>query len=421
MASPKDRIAASFLDVILMLPLVQLLQAPVKKWILESVLFNDAINASYFRIVNLFIFIFVFIVYYTLMTCWRGQTIGKIFFRIRVISYVGSLTLMSSLVRSFAIFVESLFCGIPFLAMFSHPMRRPMHDRLADTLVISEHNPVGFPDHIEKLKVAFLGVSIAVLLFCFGFLYSVNYMQSFSSESVRNDNCQYVQNVERGLESVVEMYLVGRIGPRCLLEEARASLWKRENEPIAKFAMALATVNKMEKSNSYLMAICDEKDHYLCEFSQWLKRTVSGEEMDLVHLEKIMSRPGADSFAKVFALAFLRKKGQYEKMEALLKTIEKSTELEPILATMTLFSLLGQFKWDEAFWIFKTHDNLTDQDILSFLNFEMENQFIGQDEQMQLIEHFYPGVIDYSSRSPASTSVYSDEIRDIYIQLKEEK
>lgn len=422
LASPKDRIAAYILDCVLVLPLVQLFQAPVKKWILESVLFNEALSASYFRVINLIIFIVVFIAYYTAMTYWRGQTVGKIFFRIRVISYVGSLSLAAAFLRSISIFGEFLAFGLPFFSMFSHPLRRPMHDRLADTLVISVHNPVGIPDRREKIKVAVLTTTLGLLFASMGLMYSTLYFQSPSSESETPSRCDAMATAENGLDSALELFLAKEIDAKCLREEARDHLWKRENLPIAQFAMAIAVSEDQKLSDDYLSSICrEESDHYLCDFSKWLVRFAHRAEIDIVQLESIIHRPRVDNFAKILALGFLRSEGQYEKMEVVLRTMQKTKEVEPLMSSMTLISLLGQFKWDEAFWVYKTHENLSDNDILKFLNFEIQNQFIGQDEQQNLIEYFYPGLVDYNSRSPASIKDYPSEIREIYLQFKEEK
>ncbi|MCJ8277180.1 MAG: RDD family protein [Bdellovibrionales bacterium] len=119
LASPKDRLASYVVDALLLLPLVQLLQAPFKRWILESFIFGESEGVIWFRLINMAIFILAFVVYYTVMTYFGGQTLGKKFFGVKVISYQGKITLVTAFLRSFSIFLEMVCVAIPFFAIFS--------------------------------------------------------------------------------------------------------------------------------------------------------------------------------------------------------------------------------------------------------------------------------------------------------------
>ncbi|MEM7647204.1 MAG: RDD family protein, partial [Pseudomonadota bacterium] len=174
-ASPLDRLAAAIIDVTLLLPLVQLFQAPLRRSILESFLFYDGQAVVVLRFLNIFAFIAVFVLYHSILNSWKGQTIGKMFFRLQVVSYQGKLTFFQSLNRSFFLVLGIAAFGIPLLALFTHPLRRAAHDRFSDTLVLGLKRTAGYPSMREIFRARILmGLSSVFVLF----LISLFFIQS---------------------------------------------------------------------------------------------------------------------------------------------------------------------------------------------------------------------------------------------------
>jgi uncharacterized RDD family membrane protein YckC len=73
---------------------------------------------------------------------WNGRTIGKRIFGIRVVSLSGDrLGLWQSVERAFGYAFSSLEGGFGFIQYFFHPNRQTLHDRIAETVVVSERIP----------------------------------------------------------------------------------------------------------------------------------------------------------------------------------------------------------------------------------------------------------------------------------------
>jgi uncharacterized RDD family membrane protein YckC len=81
----------------------------------------------------------LFFLYFGLGTyLGRGQTIGKLLFRIRVLSLVHErLSLWHSLERALGYAASALEAGFGFAQYFIHPNRQTVHDRIAETIVVA--------------------------------------------------------------------------------------------------------------------------------------------------------------------------------------------------------------------------------------------------------------------------------------------
>ena len=85
------------------------------------------------------LFGFLPVLYFTILFyCFKGQTIGKFFLRIRVISlYHEHLGLWHCLERSLGYFTSALEFGFGFMQAIWNPNRMALHDKIGETIVIS--------------------------------------------------------------------------------------------------------------------------------------------------------------------------------------------------------------------------------------------------------------------------------------------
>ena len=68
---------------------------------------------------------------------WKGQTIGKYFLRIRVLSlYHEHLGLWHCIERSLGYFASALEFGFGYIQAFWNPNRMTLHDKIGETIVI---------------------------------------------------------------------------------------------------------------------------------------------------------------------------------------------------------------------------------------------------------------------------------------------
>jgi uncharacterized RDD family membrane protein YckC len=68
---------------------------------------------------------------------WKGQTIGKYFLRIKVLSlYHEHLGLWHCIERSLGYFASALEFGFGYVQAFWNPNRMTLHDKIGETIVI---------------------------------------------------------------------------------------------------------------------------------------------------------------------------------------------------------------------------------------------------------------------------------------------
>ncbi len=84
----------------------------------------------------------VFIAYETFFVCWYGATLGKMVFKIRVITIdlLDSPKLLTSLTRAVLLSLSQILYYIPFVFAFGDSFRRTLYDRVCKTIVISQKN-----------------------------------------------------------------------------------------------------------------------------------------------------------------------------------------------------------------------------------------------------------------------------------------
>ena len=92
-----------------------------------------------FDIKNWYILVYIVLYFGIFNYLWNGQTLGKRIFRIRVVSIVHEhISLWHSIERALGYAASALEFGFGFFQYFIHPNKRTVHDRIAETIVVSE-------------------------------------------------------------------------------------------------------------------------------------------------------------------------------------------------------------------------------------------------------------------------------------------
>jgi len=139
LASFPSRTLAIAVDVIIAAMLFVLFVSPVERALIRlGVLKNDRQIVLFF-FMNWYSVLWL-VLYFGLATYWgKGRTPGKRMARIRVVSWTGrNLTLWQCVERSLGYGFSILEFGFGFFQYFIHPNRRPVHDRVAETVVVRE-------------------------------------------------------------------------------------------------------------------------------------------------------------------------------------------------------------------------------------------------------------------------------------------
>jgi len=413
MATPKNRLAAFVLDLIIIVPFVRLLQSPFRRGMVDSALLEKTADLAQYEFLNTVTFLVVFMLYHSILIYWQGQTIGKIFFHIKVVSLTGQLTFITTLTRTFFMLLGLSLFAVPFLTLFSHPLRRALHDRISDTVVVGLKEYAGFPNDKEKLWAT--GLTVFALVFpvlILVFLVRVvsnpsltNDFNLFEAESAQFLPCEFaLKKGQTSMESAIELFLAERVTQDCLQDFAQESLWNNQDIELSKFAMALSVYEKAEKSNNYLRSICEESpEHHLCHFSLWLIDQESPKPGNSTSTPlQLLTAPDVENFIKVFAASYALQNNDFILVEKWLGLVSRQTRLQDRVSQLFFHSLLGQEQWDEARLVYRTHLNLQEDDLVAHLINHSNFQEWSVEKRLQILDFFSPAQKPVTSRMPAS-------------------
>jgi uncharacterized RDD family membrane protein YckC len=116
-ASLMDRVAAAFLDLILVVIAAQVLD-----------IFNRSADDGFF---------FLLVAYHIGFCAWKGTTVGGIIMQLRVVKVDGApIRFVDALVRGLSAIFSAVVLGLGFLWILRDPERQAWHDRIAGTYVV---------------------------------------------------------------------------------------------------------------------------------------------------------------------------------------------------------------------------------------------------------------------------------------------
>ncbi len=295
LASPVDRLAAVVTDLILViLPISAVLGAPFKQGIMKALVLQDETDFYFFLFLLFVTSAFVAIAYQTAMVSLWGATLGKMFWGLRVewIWKPRNPSFSMALLRSVFWIVDSVFLFIPHLSVFANEKRRPFHDRISDTVVVTTRDGgVKTPGMIEASFVHGVGAALAVFGALFMVVSSIDlYMRSKGEDTLfgilktEKILCEAVGvamedwptsssssggSLER-LSVAMALFASGEISGPCLRSEVEDSLVRQGIEsPMAYLAQSFVYSDSAELSDRYLDYVCKlDKESDSCKMSR---------------------------------------------------------------------------------------------------------------------------------------------------------
>lgn len=224
---------------------------------------------------------------------WQA-TPGQRFMQLQVLSYPHkvyeekSLSFAQCLLRPLGWWIGTLMCGIPFLEILGHPLRRAFHERVSDTVVISlKREPVDVPLAVESRYIA----STMWIFFGFIFIMGMAFMaKSYKSalnvglagsKTVSQAFCPDISTDkykdQKRLDLALALYFAEEVDEACVYTEAQNAVWNLEGEERALGQLAMSVISEDEKeSEAYKEKICtDSQKSEACAISKYL---VSKEE-----------------------------------------------------------------------------------------------------------------------------------------------
>ncbi len=301
LASPADRLAANVIDYFILLwPIVALAVAPFQRSLREGALMSSQWQMSYSLLFGAMTVVLLLLSYQTFCVWLWGMTVGKRLMGLRVqnIFINEPIRFFQALVRSFFWATSWLMLGVPFFAAFSHDLRRSLHDRISDTIVVTTRRErfVTRPSLNEKAMVK--GVYSAFGAFC-AVIFSVVTISTLA-ESLRDDKhtagyesenflCPEVGEAqsdwpkENGVEATrlsvaMSLFAAGVVERKCLQNEVEFLFLAGEESALVYLAKSFVYSDQPELSEKYLEKVCalDDNSHE-CRLSD-IVRDISVED-----------------------------------------------------------------------------------------------------------------------------------------------
>lgn len=295
LADPLSRWAALVVDFIVQVPIISLILSSVKKQVLISEWLGKGLDYQVYIIVYVVFAALLIVFYQGLFTAFFGGTPGKLFFGLRVISIWNEErpSVSSSFVRAIYWCLGAFALFLPHLALFYHRERRPIYDRLADTVVVAQEKyAVGPPESSFSgflklvLTVFYVGIFVVLTQVLFN-----TYQTKRPDQSTRlfwqndQDTCHAIskhldtkQNLNPNIriEEALSLYAIGLIDDECLDREADNVLWNYKPTTAAYAAKAMLFIDEKTVFAKYLTKTCEEKkEKDYCLLVRTLKKEAS--------------------------------------------------------------------------------------------------------------------------------------------------
>ncbi|MES2964210.1 MAG: RDD family protein [Bdellovibrionota bacterium] len=289
LASPTDRVAAFIADLVILVPLITLIASPFRRQALEAQLLENSEGWATAYFLGIGASLLAYLAYQTIFLTLWGATPGKRAIGIRVEPLWEDRRkprALAAFMRSFAICLEALCLGLPWVAVFGNVRRRPFHDRVGDTVVVAVRtNRAAGPPTVAEVSMA-SGV-VAASLFVFAFLLSVQLVRlksGMDAEALIADLeetgglCAPVGDAYRkwippsGEEKptrvsvALTLFQAEEIDDECLREEAEFSLWGSTDKATGYLARGLSESNDSDVAEEYFEKVCTtEPDSDACK------------------------------------------------------------------------------------------------------------------------------------------------------------
>lgn len=221
------------------------------------------------------------------VTTWvLGATPGKRIFKIEVIDLHSGRApgFNAAFARSMVWLFEILCLGVPFLEVLSHPERRPWHDRIAETLVVTQKAQGAEAPHWLEQKffrnIYWIVLSVFVV-------FVARQFKDFH-QAVEHGEFKRAELLEAGylcrefgegvephdrIDLGIALYLAGQVSPSCLEGESDFLIWTQREAslPWAYLARGFLSSERNEAANAEFAKVCEllSADHPACRLARW--------------------------------------------------------------------------------------------------------------------------------------------------------
>ncbi len=342
LASVADRLLAFAIDFFLFSPVVHLLLSfLLRKIEVMRITAPDSVELTGLMLVGLVLTVVFVISLQTVFLVLLGATPGKYFLKLRVrpidasfdSSASAKLSWPQALVRSVLWVIEVALFFVPFLEVLSHSKRRALHDRAAETVVVTlkaegDSGPHKLESHfIRQVLVVCTLVVTSWIFFGVGRAYRMSLAGSYKKEELAESGqlCQFVDDKSNNrVDEALALFLADAVSDECVYLESDFALWGADSNAKSWASLAMAVVNKGDKklSESYLQKTCEiAPENEACELSKYFLGKGSAPSSQLA-LNKIQPLVGNSLSFKVLQAMSKERQSDFSGMSAVLQKID---------------------------------------------------------------------------------------------------
>ena len=342
LASPLVRLAAVIVDVgVVLTPAYVLITSPLKREVTTAMLTGEDGRVALFATLMALVALGLLIAYQTIAHHVFGRTLGKRAFGLRVVTLEGPSTIGAQLTRALVWIAGVGLAGLPFLAVFAHERRRPLHDRAGDTLVIVDdvHASAGVdhPGPTSRRLVRTVYAVAALILVGGGLLNlrdvlakvdlerelvgQVDQRATRECDVVSENAIENTDDDHARVRLALTLYAAGLADRSCLENEVeREAVMQIPVAPVTDLAQAFVNADDAEVSNAYLDHVCttgpDGEASAECAMSHLVARWSEGKWDDVGDI--LARAPAGSGYLDVWGVRHYLKQARYDEALAAL-------------------------------------------------------------------------------------------------------
>ena len=356
LASVADRLLAFAIDFFLFSPVVHvMLSFILKKIELMRVTAPDSVELMGLMFVGAAITIAFVVSAQTFFLALLGATPGKYFLKLRVrpidTTEGHKLSVPQAMVRSVIWVLEVALLFVPFLEVLSHRKRRAIHDRAAETVVVTlksagDSGPHKLESHfIKQVLVVCTLLVLSWIFFGVGRAYRMTLTGAYKKAELSESGqlCQFVDDKSQNrVDEALALFLADAVSDECVYLESDFALWTVDASGKSWASLAMAVTNRADSklSDSYLQKVCElSPESEPCEIANRFFKKQKNLETAKSRSSGVASEHWNSLTAKVLLIMSLERVASFEKVSALLEQID-----HPALVP---FKLKNQVK---AYW-----------------------------------------------------------------------
>ena len=372
----KDRYIAFTIDFIFLVTIFGLFLSPIKKYILIFKFTQQSYSLLLTIFLAILIAIFLTFLYRTIFTIIKGGTPGKLLTGLQVVNVWSGqpLTAFNVVVREFFWLLCAFLLYIPHLAIFFHHQRRPVYDRIAESVVISIRDrftlaPSLFARTLGQFIFLIFTCSI-IFLFTF-YPYKIikkSEEKRKISKLLKSDEvyCDKITDVESQwpytkdpisrLEIALTLHSAYLIDHQCLALETQHAFYNNENLDMAYLANAFITSDEDPSlSDKYLKKTCKvSPDGQSCQLGQILNLWSQKKWEEASQKFRTLDYQKTKNFIKVWAVKHFERVKEFEAEEEIIQQLWHIKPLKEYLMSHRVPTLWGLRKKEEAHVAFQS-------------------------------------------------------------------